>query len=144
VKSSFHSLTLSTQLSLSCHFFSIILDCHLKRLPQLFSAGQGSLLYSLGADRLENNVSNVISQQYFDYCLRNRCSGNLFTESLLSNGLLLMFSIVMSQCVFLRSVTFPFKYSFNCPSEHNKSKLFILTTCDMDILNSNYITIYLD
>jgi hypothetical protein len=35
-----------------------------------------------------------------------------------------------------------YHYSFNCPSEHNNLKLFIYTTCDMDLLNSNYITCF--
>jgi hypothetical protein len=45
---------------------------------------------SLGAYPTENTVSIVISQQYLDCCLRIRCSGNVFTQPLPSNGRLLI------------------------------------------------------
>jgi hypothetical protein len=60
MKSSIHIRTLATQLNFSCHLFSIIFDCRLKRLPPLLSAGLGSSLYSLGADPTENTVSIVL------------------------------------------------------------------------------------
>jgi hypothetical protein len=84
MKSSFHSRTLATQLT-RCHLFLVIFDCRLKRLPQLFTAGLGLSLYSLGEDPIENIISIVIVHQYFDYCLRIRCRGNLFTASLPKN-----------------------------------------------------------
>jgi hypothetical protein len=56
----------------------------LKRLPQFYAR-----YYSLGAYATENTVSIVIAQKYLDWCLRNRCRGKLFTESLPSNENLL-------------------------------------------------------
>jgi hypothetical protein len=53
------------------------------------SAGLGSSLYSIRADPTENTVFVVIAQQCLDCCLRIRCRGNLFTESLPSNERLL-------------------------------------------------------
>jgi hypothetical protein len=50
------------------------------------SADLGSSLYSLGANPEENTVSVVIAQQYFECCLRIRCSGNVFIRPLPSNG----------------------------------------------------------
>jgi hypothetical protein len=42
---------------LSCRFFSIIFDFHLKRLPQVFPQLPEILVFSLGAALTENAVS---------------------------------------------------------------------------------------
>jgi hypothetical protein len=42
-------------------------------------------LCSLRADPTENTVSILLAQQYIDCSLFIRCSGNVFTETLLSN-----------------------------------------------------------
>jgi hypothetical protein len=67
---------------------------------QLFSPGSGFLLHSLGADPTENTVSIITAQEYLDCCLFIRCTGNLFTESLLSNKhlLWLRYSGFQSSC----------------------------------------------
>jgi hypothetical protein len=52
-------------------------------------AGFISSLCRVKSDLPENAVSIVIAQQYFHCCLRIRCRGKLFTESLPSNERLL-------------------------------------------------------
>jgi hypothetical protein len=42
------------------------------------------------ADPTENNISIVIAQKYLVYCLRVHCHGSVFTQSLPSNGRLLI------------------------------------------------------
>jgi hypothetical protein len=95
VKSSFHSLI---------PFLPFLLN-HL-RLPSqetpsvLYLSCLRTSLYSLGADPTENTVSIVIAKQCFDFCLRIRCRGNLFTESFPSNEhvLWLRFSGFQASC----------------------------------------------
>jgi hypothetical protein len=53
--------------------------------------GLQSSLYSLGSDPAENTVPIGIALLYLNFCLRNCCRGNLFTESLPSNDRLLWF-----------------------------------------------------
>jgi hypothetical protein len=79
MKSSFHSRTLATQLTLSCPLFSFIFYCRLKRLPQFY-------LYSPGADPTENTVPVVRPQQYLDCCLLIRCRGTSLPSRCLSKN----------------------------------------------------------
>jgi hypothetical protein len=67
------------------------------------SAGLGSLLYCLGSDPTENIDSIVIVQQYLDYCFFVRCRGNVFTESLHINNILLRlrYSGFQASCHFI-------------------------------------------
>jgi hypothetical protein len=83
---------LETQLT-HCHFFSIIFDCRLQRLPQFSS------LYNLWEDPHKTSFP-LLFQQYLNCCLFIRCRRNMFTETLPSNERLtslFRLSSVMSQ-----------------------------------------------
>jgi hypothetical protein len=86
VKSSLHMLTFKSQLNSLPSLLNHFLLPSQETLSVIIPAGLGSSLCSLGEDTTERIVSVVIAQQYFDCCLRNRCSGNVFTEPLPYNG----------------------------------------------------------
>jgi hypothetical protein len=113
---------LSSQPNSFLAIFSLSFNCHRQRLCQFSSL---SRIYSLGATPTENTVFVVISEQYFDYCMRIPCRGRLFTESLLSNGCLhwLRYSCFQASC---HNIFLLLSY---CSSCYLLTVYFLVVTC---------------
>jgi hypothetical protein len=89
INSSLHRLTFKSQLNSAPSLLSYLPLLSEASPSIVISAGLGSSLYSIGSDPTENTVSVVVAQQYLDYCLLIPFRGNLFTESVACNELLL-------------------------------------------------------